>query len=59
MLIAYADFGLLPKIASQICDNIMDSFMSEKCYKGTFLQRNNRNMTIVWSLSYNSFVKTT
>ena len=27
------------------------------CYKGTILQRNYRKMTIVWSFSYNSYVK--
>ena len=35
----------------------MDHVISEVCYKGTILQRNNRKMTISWSFSYNSFVK--
>ena len=37
----------------------MDHFISdsELCYKGTVLQRNCRKMTILWSFSYNSFVK--
>ena len=29
----------------------------EPCYKGTILQRNYRKITILWSFSYNSFVK--
>ena len=46
----------------------MNHVMSELCYKGLILQRNNRKMTIhghfpiiplknSWSFSYNSFVK--
>ena len=35
----------------------MDSVMSESYYKGTILQRNYRKMTILWSFSYNSFIK--
>ena len=35
----------------------MDCFICESCYKGTILQRNYRTMTILWSFSYNSFVK--
>ena len=35
----------------------MDLVISEPCYKGTILQRNYRKMTIIWSFSYNSFVK--
>ena len=35
----------------------MDHYISELCYKGTILQRNNRKMTIKWSFSCNSFVK--
>ena len=35
----------------------MDLVISESCYKGTILQRNYRKMTILWSFSYNSFVK--
>ena len=31
--------------------------IGELCYKETILQRNYRKMTIVWSFSYNSFVK--
>ena len=34
----------------------MDSVISEPCYKGTILQRNEK-MTILWPFSYNSFVK--
>ena len=33
------------------------NFISELCYTGTILQRNYRKMTIKWSFSYNSFVK--
>ena len=29
----------------------------QTCYKGTVLQRNYRKMTILWSFSYNSFLK--
>ena len=35
----------------------LDHYISESCYKGTILLRNNRKMTISWSFSYNSFVK--
>ena len=35
----------------------MDHVISELCYKGTILQRYYRNMTILWSFSYNSFVR--
>ena len=35
----------------------MDCVISEPCYKGAILQRNYRKMTILWSFSYNSFVK--
>ena len=31
--------------------------ISKSCYKGTILQRNYRKMTVIWSFSYNSFVK--
>ena len=33
----------------------MDCVISELCYKGTILQSNDREMTISWSFSYNSF----
>ena len=36
---------------------IMDCVISETCYKGTILQKKYRKMTILWSFSYNSFVK--
>ena len=35
----------------------MDCAISESCYKGKTLQRNDRKMTMEWSFSYNSFVK--
>ena len=35
----------------------IDHVISELCYKGTILQKNYRKMTILWSFSYNSFVK--
>ena len=35
----------------------MGCIICEPCYKGTILQRNYRKMTILWSVSYNSFVK--
>ena len=35
----------------------MDHVISELCYKGTNLHRNYRKMTMLWSFSYNSFVK--
>ena len=35
----------------------MDCNISGSCYKGTFLQRIYRKMTILWSFSFNSFVK--
>ena len=36
----------------------MDRIISNPCYKAwTILQRNDRKMTILWSFSYNSFVK--
>ena len=35
----------------------MGCFISELCYKGTILHRNYRKITILWSFSYNSFVK--
>ena len=35
----------------------MDHVISEPCYKGTTLQRNYREMAILWSFSYKSFVK--
>ena len=35
----------------------MDNVISESCYKEIILQRNYRKMTILWSFSYNSFVK--
>ena len=35
----------------------MDHVISESCYKGMILQRNYRKMTILWSFSYNPFVK--
>ena len=35
----------------------LDSVISESCYKGTILQRNYRKMTILWSFSYNTFLK--
>ena len=35
----------------------MDCVISEPFYKGTILQRIYRKMTILWSFSYNSFVK--
>ena len=35
----------------------MDHVLSESCYKGTILQRSYRKMTMLWSFSYNSFVK--
>ena len=31
--------------------------ISESCYKGGNLMKQNRKMTISWSFSYNSFVK--
>ena len=34
-----------------------DLVISELCYKGIILQRNSRKMTILWSFSFNSFVK--
>ena len=35
----------------------MNGVISRSCYKGTILHRNDRKMTILWSFSYNSFVK--
>ena len=35
----------------------MDRVKIELCYKWTILQMNYRIMTILWSFSYNSFVK--
>ena len=35
----------------------MDRVLSQPCYKGTILQRNYRKITIIWSFSYNLFVK--
>ena len=35
----------------------MGYVISELCYKGTFLQRNYRKTTILWSFFYNFFVK--
>ena len=35
----------------------MDHVITVSCYKGTILQKNYRKMTILWSFSYNSFVK--
>ena len=35
----------------------MDCVISKLCYKGTILQRKNRKMTMKWSFSYFSFVK--
>ena len=35
----------------------MDLVISESCYKQTILQSNYRKMIILWSFSYNSFVK--
>ena len=35
----------------------MDCLLSKSSYKGTILQRHYRKMTILWSYSYNSFVK--
>ena len=35
----------------------MDSVIGELFYKGAILQRIYRKMTILWSFSYNSFVK--
>ena len=35
----------------------MDRVISELCYRWTILLRNFRKMTILWSFSYNSFVK--
>ena len=35
----------------------MDPVICELCYTETILQRNYRKMTILWSFSYNSFVK--
>ena len=35
----------------------MDRVISESFYKGTNLQRNCRKMTILWSFSYNTFLK--
>ena len=35
----------------------MDHVIHESCYKGIILQRNSKKMTILWSFSYNSFVK--
>ena len=35
----------------------MDSVIREFGFKVTILQRNYRKMTIIWSFSYNSFVK--
>ena len=35
----------------------MGHVISESCYKRTILQRNYTKMTILWSFSYNSFVK--
>ena len=35
----------------------MDSVISESCNKGIILQRNYRKITILWSLSFDSFVK--
>ena len=34
-----------------------DHVISEPCYKGMILQRNYRKMTILWSFSYDPFVK--
>ena len=35
----------------------MDCVISEFCYKGIILQRNDRKITILWLFSYTSFVK--
>ena len=35
----------------------MDCVISGSCCKGTILQKNCMKMTILWSFSYNSFVK--
>ena len=35
----------------------MDHVISESYYTGVILQRNYRKMTMLWSFSYNSFVK--
>ena len=35
----------------------MDRVISEPCYTGTILQQNYSKLTILWSFSYNSFVK--
>ena len=35
----------------------MDHVITESCYKGTILYRNYWKMTILWSFSYNCFVK--
>ena len=35
----------------------MDHDINESCYKVTILERSWRKMTILWSFSYNSFVK--
>ena len=35
----------------------LEIVISESCYKATILQRNDRKMTMAWSISYNSFVK--
>ena len=35
----------------------MDCVLSKSCYKGTILQRNYRKITILWSFSYNFYVK--
>ena len=35
----------------------MDHVISESCCKGTIIQRNYRKNNIIWSFSYNSFVK--
>ena len=35
----------------------MGHVLNESCYEETILKRNYRKMTILWSFSYNSFVK--
>ena len=45
---------MCPSIQVQCCPFIMQFTC---CYKGTILQRNYRKITILWSFSYNSFVK--
>ena len=57
MHILYVSLTTLHSFYNYVWGPWEGTVISEPCFKGTILQRNDREMTISWSFSYNSFVK--